>query len=64
MRGVIEFSTRLFVYQLEQNTGRDSDCTLKVFDKDYNLLGIGIVPIKLLSEFLLNTAKYDKRRKG
>jgi hypothetical protein len=51
---MIEFSNNLFIFRLEQNTIKDSDCTLTVFDKEYNLIKKKHVSIKKLSEFLLS----------
>ena len=51
---MIEFSTNQFIYQLEQNTIINSDCILRIFDKEYNLIKQKNIPIKLLSDFLLS----------
>lgn len=53
---MIRFSRSQFIYELEQNTTTDSDCTLKIFDKDYNLIKTKHVSIEKLSEFLLSIA--------
>lgn len=57
---MIEFSKNLFIYQLEQNTIKDSDCTLKIFDENYNLLKKKHISIIQLSDFLLSIA-YDTK---
>jgi len=50
---MIEFENNLFIFRLEQNTIRGSDCTLTVFDKEYNLIKKKHVSIIQLSDFLL-----------
>lgn len=50
---MIEFSRNGFIFQLEQNTIKDSDCTLKIFDDEYNLIKIKSVSMSKLSDFLL-----------
>lgn len=57
---MIEFSKNLFIYQLEQNTIKDSDCTLKIFDENYNLLKKKHISIIQLSDFLLSVANDAK----
>lgn len=51
---MIEFTKNLFIYQLEQNTIKNSNCTLTVFDKDYNKIKSVTIPIEKLSNFLLS----------
>jgi len=53
---MIEFTKNNFIYQLEQNTIKNSDCTLKIFDKEYNLIKKKHIPINKLSDFLLSIA--------
>lgn len=53
---MIEFSNNQFIYQLEQNTVKDSNCTLKIFDKDYNLIKTRPISIEKLSGFVLSLA--------
>ncbi len=53
---MIEFSNNQFIYQLEQNTVKDSNCTLKIFDKDYNLIKTRPISIEKLSDFVLSLA--------
>ena len=55
-RIMIEFSNNQFIYQLEQNTVKDSNCTLKIFDKDYNLIKTRPISIEKLSDFVLSLA--------
>jgi hypothetical protein len=50
---MIEFTRNEFIFRLEQNTITDSDCTLKIYDKVYNLIKIKNVSIKKLADFLL-----------
>jgi len=51
---MIQFSDNTFNYILEQNTSINSDCNLKVYDKDFNLIKTKHVPITKLSDFLLS----------
>lgn len=50
---MIEFTRNEFIFRLEQNTITDSNCTLKIYDKEYNLIKTKVVPIGKLSDFLL-----------
>jgi hypothetical protein len=50
---MIEFSNKEFIFRLEQNTIKDSECSLKIFDKEYNLIKIKYVSINKLSSFLI-----------
>lgn len=50
---MIEFSDRMFVYRLEQNTIRDSDCTLTVYNKEYDEIRKMHVSMNKLKSFLL-----------
>lgn len=51
---MIEFSKSQFIYQLEQNTIKDSNCTLKIYDKEYNLIKVKNISIQTLSDYLLS----------
>jgi hypothetical protein len=53
---MIEFTRNKFIYQLTQNTILDSDCTLKIFDKEYNLIKTKYIPVQKLSDFILSIA--------
>ena len=50
---MIEFTRNEFIFRLEQNTITNSNCTLKIYDKEYNLIKIKVVSIGKLSDFLL-----------
>ena len=53
---MIQFSDNIYNYVLEQNTISNSECHLKIYDKDFNLIKTKHIPIKKLSNFILSLA--------
>ena len=52
---MIEFSTNnsMFIFQVEQNTVKNSNCTIRMYDKDYKLIRSKSLSITKLSDFIL-----------
>ena len=48
-----EFRKNGFIFKLEQNTVMHSNCSLKMYDDEYNLIKIKAISIEKLSNFLL-----------
>lgn len=53
---MIQFSDNIYIYVLEQNTISNSDCHLKIYDKDFNLIKTKHIPITKLSDCILSLA--------